>query len=145
MKLPLFLLLMVSLPAAPRNAPREQAETTVLALENAWNQAVRLRESAALQQLLVDGMIYIDYDGRVMSKGQYLAQVRSPLLHPEHVVSESMHAHAYANSVIVTGVYSEKGKKNHVPYVLRERFIDTWVLLKGVWVCVSSQSTPVAY
>jgi len=140
-----FLLLLISSSAAPRDAPFEQAETTVLALENAWNQAVRLKESRALQELLVDGLIYIEYDGRVMSKGQYLAQVRAPLLHPEHVVSESMRAHSFGNSVIVTGVYREKGTKNHISYVLRERFIDTWIQRNGMWVCVSSQSTPIAH
>jgi Domain of unknown function (DUF4440) len=146
MKLPLCLLLLViSYPAAAKDMPHEQAESTVLALENAWNQAVRLKESGALQQLLVDGLIYIEYDGRMMSKGQYLARVRAPLLHPEHIVSESMRAHSYGNSVIVTGVYREKGTRNHVPYLLRERFIDTWILQNGMWVCVSSQSTPIAH
>jgi ketosteroid isomerase-like protein len=144
-KLPLFLLLLVTLsPAAHSDTRFEQAESTVLALENAWNQAVRLRESGALQLLLVDGLIYIEYDGRMMSKAQYLAQVRAPQLHPEHIVSESMRAHSYGNSVIVTGVYREKGTKNGAPYVLRERFIDTWIRQNGVWACVSSQSTLIA-
>jgi ketosteroid isomerase-like protein len=139
-----LLLLSMSDPMAQVGTLSE-AGTTVLALENAWNQAVQLRETKALQPLLVEGLIYIDYDGRVMSKGQYLAQIKSPLLHPEHIVSESMHAQVYGDSVVVTGIYREKGMKNGVPYMLRERFIDTWVQQNRMWVCVSSQSTLIAH
>jgi len=52
-----------------------------------------------------------------------------------------MSAHAYGNSVIVTGVYREQGTKNGHPYALRERFMDAWIQQNGVWVCASSQST----
>jgi hypothetical protein len=126
---------------AQTNSASQLAETRVMMLENAWNQAVQLGESKALQGLLGDGLVYIDYDGKILNKGQYLAHVQTPELHPEHVVSESMRAHAYGDSVVVTGVYREKGIKNGQPYTLRERFVDTWILQNGAWICASSQST----
>lgn len=147
MKITLFLLLLLLAPsqAAQTVTPTDFAERDVLALENAWNQAVQLRESKALQPMLVDGLVYIDYDGRMMNKGQYLAHINAPLLHPEHVVSESMQAHAYGDSVVVTGIYREKGLKKGQAYTLRERFVDAWVQQNNVWVCVSSQSTLITH
>lgn len=130
---------------ARSNSDREQAEVTVLALENAWNQAVHLKESRALQPLLLEGLIYIEGDGRLMSKGQYLSEVNARLVRPEHVASEFMHAHSYGSTVIVTGVYRESGSRRGTPYILQERFIDTWVQQRGAWVCVASQSTPVMH
>lgn len=115
-----------------------------MALENAWNQAVQMGESKPLQPMLVDGLIYIDYDGKLMNKGEYLAHVGAPSMHPEHIANESMHAQAYGNSVVVTGIYHEKGSKKGQPYELRERFVDAWIQQNGMWVCVSSQSTPIS-
>ncbi|HTC49296.1 MAG TPA: nuclear transport factor 2 family protein [Candidatus Aquilonibacter sp.] len=140
-----FPLLFAGRVPAQANTSAQAAESTVLMLENAWNQALRLGESKALQELFVDGLVYIDYDGKIMNKGQYLAHVQTPLLHPEFVVSESMRAHAYGDSVVVTGVYREKGTKNGQPYALRERFVDTWIQQKGTWLCVSSQSTLISH
>lgn len=123
----------------------EQAEATVMTLENAWNQAVRLKESRALQPLLLQDLIYIEGDGRLMNKEQYLAEVSAPIIHPAHVVTEQMRAHSYGAAVIVTGVYRENGIRRRDPYTLRERFIDTWVRQHGVWVCVVSQSTRITH
>lgn len=140
-----FPLLFASRLPAQANTSAQTAEATVLMLENAWNQAVRLGESKTLQELFVNGLVYIDYDGEIMNKGQYLAHVQKFLLHPEYVVAESMQAHAYGQSVVVTGVYRKKGTKNGQPYALRERFVDTWIQQKGAWVCASSQSTLISH
>jgi ketosteroid isomerase-like protein len=126
---------------AQTNSAAQLAETRVLMLESVWNQAVRLGESKALQGLFADGLVYIDYDGKMMNKGQYLAHVQKHEFHPEYVVSESMSVHAYGTSVVVTGIYREKGTKSGQPYALRERFVDTWIQQNGAWVCASSQST----
>jgi ketosteroid isomerase-like protein len=141
LSLHVFFLFIVTCLRAQTNSVSQLAETRVMMLENAWNQAVQLGESRALQGLLADGLVYIDYDGKILNKGQYLANVQNPELHPAHVVSESMRAHAYGDSVVVTGIYREKGMKNGQPYILRERFVDTWIQQNGAWICVSSQST----
>jgi ketosteroid isomerase-like protein len=115
----------------------------ILALENAWDQAVRQKDTAALEMLLAPDLIYVDYDGKLMDKTQYLASVQAPAMRPTRVVSESINVHLYGAAAVVSGVYRETGVTNGKPYALRERFMDTWVRSKESWVCVASQSTSI--
>jgi ketosteroid isomerase-like protein len=116
-------------------------QTKILALENAWNQAEERKDVKALETLLDSSLVYIDYDGSIMNKVQFIASVQAPSLHPEQIVNESMTAHVYGDSAVVTGIYREKGLKNGKPYLRRGRFTDSWVYRDQTWVCVASQST----
>jgi ketosteroid isomerase-like protein len=138
----LSLLLFVFMsPAAPAQDQPDAAQTRILALENAWNQAEEHKDIKALDSLLDSTLVYIDYDGSIMDKAQFIASVKAPALHPEQIVNESMVAHVYGDSAVVTGVYHEKGERSGKPYLRRGRFTDTWVFVRETWVCVASQST----
>jgi ketosteroid isomerase-like protein len=110
-------------------------------LENAWNQAEQQKDAAALNILLAPELIYVEYDGSLMGKAQYLASVESPTLHPAHIVDEAMTVHFYGDIAVVNGIYRESGIKAGKPYSLRERFTDTWIHRDSNWMCVASQST----
>jgi|SRR6201987_2326290 ketosteroid isomerase-like protein len=140
--LSLFLLLGLTLAtAAPVPDQLDAAQTRILALENAWNQAEEHKDVNTLDSLLDATLVYVDYDGSMMDKAQFMTSIKVPSLHPEQIVNESMIAHLYGDSAVVTGVYREKGEKNGKPYLRRGRFTDTWVFHQGSWVCVASQST----
>lgn len=141
-----LLFLVFSLPAVAQHASDPEAEQTrILALENAWNLAEEHKDAQALDGLLADSLVYIDYDGTFMDKAQFLASVKAPSLEPEQIVNETMTAHVYGDSAVVIGVYREKGVNKGKPYLRRGRFTDTWVKLKGTWVCVASQSTLISH
>jgi ketosteroid isomerase-like protein len=116
-----------------------------VALENAWNEAVQQKDTVALDMLLGAELVYVDYDGKLMDKAQYVASVRSQAVHPARVVNEAMNVHVYGGFAVVNGVYREDGMKNEKPYVLRERFTDTWVQREKGWVCVASHSTLIGH
>jgi ketosteroid isomerase-like protein len=116
-------------------------EGRILALETAWNHAEQAKDVAALDQLLAPQLIYIDYDGSLSSKQEFLANVKSEGLAPEQIVNEQQTAHVFGDCAIVTGVYREKGVNKGKPYNRRGRFTDTWVKVNGTWQCVASQST----
>lgn len=116
-------------------------EGRILALETAWNQAERTKDAAALDQLLAPQLIYIDYDGSISSKQEFLANIKTEGLSPEQIVNEQQTAHVFGDCAIVTGVYREKGINKGKPYSRRGRFTDTWVKFNGTWQCVASQST----
>lgn len=144
--LSLFLLVWVAAPpAAQTPAPPDAEQTRILALENAWNQAEEHKDVKALDSLLDPTLVYIDYDGSLMDKAQFIASVKAPALHPEQIINESMTAHVYGDNAVVTGVYREKGLSNGKPYLRRGRFTDTWVYQRGIWVCVASQSTLISH
>ena len=142
----LILLLWVVPQSVGQSAAQPDAEQTkILALENAWNQAEEHKDVKALETLLDSTLVYVDYDGSMMDKSQFIASVKAPNLHPEQIVNESMTAHVYGDSAVVTGVYRDKGVSNGKPYLRRGRFTDTWVYQHGSWVCVASQSTLISH
>jgi len=131
-----------AVPSLAQQARDSEAEKTrILALENAWNLAEEHKDAQALDGLLADSLVYIDYDGTLMDKAQFMASVRAPSLQPQQIVNESMTVQVYKESAVVTGVYREKGVNKGKPYLRRGRFTDTWINQNGTWVCVASQST----
>ncbi len=116
-------------------------EGRILALETAWNHAEQNKDVAALDQLLASSLVYVDYDGSLQNKAQFLATAKSESLHPEQITNDEMTAHVYGDAAVVTGVYREKGISKGKSYSRRGRFTDTWVKEKGTWLCVASQST----
>jgi hypothetical protein len=116
-------------------------QTRLVTLENAWNNSVQTKDTASLELLLGPELVYIESDGKLMNRAQYLTSVRSPTVHPTRIVSESMNVQLYGAAAVVSGVYREDGVRNGKPYLLRERFIDTWVRRSESWVCVASDST----
>ncbi len=121
--------------------PGQADESRILTLELAWNQAVQARDSKALEMLIAPEMVYVEIDGTLMNRAEYLARVTSRSVHAEQIQCESMTVHLYGPIAVVSGVYRESGAKDGKPYAHRERFTDTWVLKGGNWLCVASQST----
>lgn len=137
-----FMLLSVALRLGAQGAlPSDTGQGRILALENAWNQAVQQKDIPALEMLLGPELVYVDYDGKLMSKVEYMASVKDKSLRPKRIVSEFMNVRFYGAAAVVNGVYRESGVSNGKPYALRERFTDTWVRSKESWVCVASHST----
>jgi ketosteroid isomerase-like protein len=135
------LLLFIFFGGAQEKSTVSDAERRILALEAAWNRAEQSKDAAALEQLLASSLVYIDYDGSILTKGEFLASVKEPELQPVQIINEEMTPHVYGDAAIVTRIYREKGTLKGKPYLRRGRFTDTWVKLNGTWQCVASQST----
>ena len=120
----------------------DSIKTTLIALENAWNQAEWQKDRTALDMLLAPDLICIKHDGSLVGKTTYISNVVSPAVRPAKIASDSMSVHVYDTLAIVSGIYHESGMKNGKAYVLHVRFTDTWVHRGQSWVCVASQSTP---
>lgn len=129
--------------ATPQNIGDAGVATRLLALEHAWNQAEERKDTKAMDGILDGSMVYIDHDGSLLSKAEFLARVKDPRLQPQEETTESMSAHIFFSTAVVTGVYLAKGIENGKPYTRRGRFTDTWTLKDGIWVCIASQATPI--
>jgi ketosteroid isomerase-like protein len=137
-----LLLLLVWGAGNAQSATQEYAQQVrILALEHAWDRAVQEQDVKAVDPLMAEELVYVEHDGAVMNKAQYLARVGVPARNFEHIVSDSMRVQFYGQSAVVVGVYREKGSRNGKPYSDRERFIDIWINRNGSWICVASQST----
>ena len=127
-------------------AAQERADDAVtakvLSLEQLWNQAEVQKDTHSLNQLLADNFIYVDIDGSLIKdKAEFLASVTSRAEHIESIRGESMLGKVHGDTVVVTGVYHEKGTLNGKPYYHHGRFTDTWVKEGSAWLCAASQST----
>jgi len=117
---------------------QSDAESKVLALERLWGEAAQLRDIKALESIFDDSLVYVDIDGRLMTKAEVLVDTKTTT--PVEIVVESEVARTHEHAVIVTGVMRLRGIENGKPYLRRGRFVDTWLYKTGHWVCVSSMT-----
>jgi len=143
----LWLLLLVGTFFSPLLAQDDAATVSkIVALEKAWNQAYKLRDTKAVDALLDDGIVLVNDDGSLLSKGAFLAVIRdSKQSDEEQVTPESISVHIIGGVAIATGIFRAKGVEGGKPYVRRNRFADTWVNHNGAWVCVSASATPILH
>ena len=117
-------------------------EGRIIALESTWDQAEQNKDANALANLLAESLVYVDYDGSLSTKQQFLASVRSADIAGEQINNEGVSVYLYANSVAVsTGIYRDKGIEKGKPFSRRGRFTNVWLNQNGRWECIASQST----
>jgi ketosteroid isomerase-like protein len=111
----------------------------VLALDNSWNRALEIKDTKALDLLLVDTFISVDVDGSIETKREFLASLKAPDYQaPAQAVTEQSKVDMYGDSAVVVGVFRTQSLHKGKSVTRRERFIDTWVNLNHTWRCVAS-------
>jgi ketosteroid isomerase-like protein len=131
---------------AQKSAKPNGEEGRIIALESAWDQAEQNKDTNALSNLLADSLVYVEYDGSLSNKQQFLASVRSADITSEQINNEGVTVHLYNNNVAVsTGIYRDKGIEKGKSFQRRGRFTNVWMNQNGSWQCISSQSTLIAH
>jgi hypothetical protein len=86
--------------------------------------------------------VLINDDGSVQTKAEFLRILKQATGQQQQQVSpESISVNVYGNIAVATGVFRAKGKN----YVRPERFVDTWLLRNGNWVCVATNAVPILH
>jgi hypothetical protein len=130
---------------AAEDEPGSAAQSKVLALESAWNIAEEKSDVRALDLIFDNSMIYIDEDGALLSKAQFLARIRNSRTQMQSLVTQTIGVRIFGDEMaVVVGSYRARGVEHNKPYLREGRFMDTWVLRGGAWICVVAQSTPLA-
>ena len=120
-------------------------QSKIVALEKAWNQAYKLADRKALNELLDDQLVLVNDDGSVQDKGEFLASIKKSNSQEQQVTPESIAVHVYGNAATATGVFRAKGVEGGKPYLKRERFLDTWIYKDGRWRCATAAAITVAH
>src|SRR6266436_8825869 len=120
-----LLLLSVRLMARDQANDVSADASKLIALENAWNQAQLHHDSKALNSLVSDAFVYTDYDGTVMNKAQFLADLKDPDYQATLVANEAVKVSGYNDAAVVTGTYHSRGKYKGRPFEHWGRFTDT--------------------
>jgi ketosteroid isomerase-like protein len=126
---------------AQEKAQMSEDEGKILALENLWNRAEQSKDIAALSHMFAPTMIYVDYDGSLKTRDQFLNYIKNDASSPDQLVSEDVTVHSYGNFAVVTGVFRGKWNKAGKVTQLRGRYVDTWAKINDSWQCVSAQVT----
>ena len=127
----------------------EATKSKIVALEQLWNQAYKSGDAKALDSILDEGIVLVNDDGSVQTKAEFLASVKTSqpqaTSQQQQVAPESLSVRVYGSVAIATGVMRVKGIEGGKAYSRRERFVDTWILKRGNWVCVGTDATPVLH
>jgi ketosteroid isomerase-like protein len=118
----------------------EAEKSKLIALENAWNQAQIQRNGQALNSLLADTFVYTDWDGTVLNKASFTADMNDPSVETTVVANSDVDVYFYPGVAVVTGMYHTKGLNKGKPFDHHGRFTDTWIRAGGNWKCVASHT-----
>jgi ketosteroid isomerase-like protein len=141
------ILALVSVVVLPVRAQEGEAaaRAQVLALERLWNQAYKAGDIKALSALLDNSLVLVEDDGSLKTKSEFLASVKAANVNEEQVAPESLTVRVFGNTAIAIGVIAVKDVKAGKTVVHRERFIDTWLLKNGSWICIATDATPITH
>ena len=125
--------------SADSNSSRE--DSAVIGLENAWRQAELHHDMKATSAMLADSFFYVDAEGGLETRAEYVAGIGDKSYHPEELKNEDLKVVMYGNTALVTSAYLARGTEEGKHFAQRGRFVDVWIKLNGKWLCVSSQDT----
>jgi ketosteroid isomerase-like protein len=115
-------------------------QTKLIALENAWNQAQLHHDAKAVSDLVADSFVYTDYDGTVMDKPRFMADLKDAAYQATLVTNDDVKVIPYRSLAIVIGTYHTKGTYKHQPFEHWGRFTDTWLYQDNRWQCIASHT-----
>ena len=134
-------LVFIAVLVAQEKSTASNDEIQVRQLERAWNQAEAHHDVGAVTAIVADTLTYIDFDGSIMNKSEYLRDVTKTAYQADHLYDEGLKVVIYGNAAVVSGIYRETGTSKGKSYTHRVRFTDTWIKQNGVWRCAASQNT----
>jgi hypothetical protein len=139
--LPVCLLLVASVPCGHGKSDKNSIEQTLIQMEQDWSQADIKKDAAALNRILAEDWIGIDFEGTVLNKAQALKGIGSDAGSLETTVLRDMKVRVYGNTAVVTGTDTEKGVYHGKDSSGKYLWTDVFVHRNGRWQAVSSQST----
>lgn len=113
----------------------------VRSLEYARFGAQHRKDNLALDAMFDNALMWVEPNGMQLTKADYLANLRKAGLNLVEIGPESMTVRAHGTTAVVVGIYRERGVKDGQAYVLRARFMDTWVFKNGKWLCIAAAAT----
>jgi ketosteroid isomerase-like protein len=135
------LLLAAAIPFGYGKNEKNAAEEALIQMEQEWSQADIKRDPAALNRILAEDWVGIDFEGTVLNKTGALKGISSGSGSLESTVLRDMKVRVYGNTAVVTGTDTEKGEYHGKDSSGKYLWTDVFVRRDGRWQAVSSQST----
>jgi hypothetical protein len=118
------------------------AQQSTLTSEDARFRAQVQQDTATLQLLLADDMLYIHSNGLVESKSDFLNSIKTgKIIYQSMQRDGNTQVRNYGKTSISNGIVAAKGINNGVPFDIRLRYTAVYHRKKSIWQLVSWQST----
>jgi hypothetical protein len=113
-------------------------------VEDQWSTAVAKQDQYTLETILSPTYIDISSAGDITTRNQQVAAMYEKGL-PQPVTMEQrvVNVRLIEDVAVVDGTYVERTKLNGIEHEERGLFTHVYQHVRGVWVCVHSQRTPV--
>jgi hypothetical protein len=120
-----------------------QQDTTILikAQQNRFA-AMMARDTAALEQLIDSGLVYVHSNGLTQDKTDFIQSIAKGTIIYQRMDIRERRARLYPGTGIITGMVAVKGVLNGTPFDVLLRFIDVFYYDKD-WKMISWQSQKV--
>jgi ketosteroid isomerase-like protein len=125
-------------------AKPEAVEQILKQLERDWTQASLKKDIAALDKIMADDWVSIDFQGKAVTKAETLANLKAGLPATQAAGIGEMKVRIFGDSAIVTGSDTEKSTLQGKDVIDKYLWTDVFVKRDGRWQAVASQSTKVA-
>jgi ketosteroid isomerase-like protein len=128
-------------PAAP--AKSASVEQELIKLENGWNDAMVKRDMATLNRVMADDWSFIDGEGTVVTKAEFLASVKSGEYVFTSAVGDEWKVRVYIDAAVVLNRWTAKEQYKSKEVSGQYRYTDTWIKKAGRWQCVATAGTKI--
>ena len=118
-------------------------EAALKALEEKWDTANLKGDTATLSAIFVDTFISTSSEGKVRTKAEILAQLKSGEVKYEISKVDDMKVFVYGDAAVVNGRWKAKFVEKGKLVDTSERFTDTYIRQSGQWRCVASQGSTI--
>jgi ketosteroid isomerase-like protein len=133
----------------PQTEPESAIKSKIAAFEQSWYDALKIRDTKAIDAILDSRVLLVNDDGSVQTKGDFLASMKQsfalPAAQQEQVLSYSLNVKVFGTTAVAIGEMWIKGVERGRPYLRHERFLDTWKYGNGSWTIVGTEATPVLH
>jgi hypothetical protein len=124
-------------------ADTASVQQTLMQMERDLAQAQVKNDAATVDKFVADDWVGIDFEGKSITKAEYMADMRSGASTNQSIELGPMKVRVFGHTAVVTLSDTEKstykGKDSSGKYV----WTDVWVMRDGRWQAVATQSVKV--
>gem|GEM_PF-475313 len=123
-----------------------QAETKadIIGLDQSWRKAILAKDTAALEKMLADDLVYGHATGIIDTKTSYIAKVKSGKQLYQSLEQTKVKANVYESSAVTHSYMHVTGVNQDGKFDDKVMLIHFWVKQNGTWRLAGHQTTKVA-
>jgi ketosteroid isomerase-like protein len=136
-------LLVILLAASARAGELSSDQRQILRLEDEWVRAMNVKDQKALDGILAPGFTFIEPDGTMKERVEYLADRTGDVVETESFHNADLMVSVFGNAAIASGVATITERHHGKRYHFSARWKEVWLKRTGKWPVIASQATPV--